>query len=407
MSNTPVATLDNMVCPYNKCMQNRTYNILECDYKTLTNNQKGFKFEMEVQNVLDNLHIDYTGNPNIWNSWIKEQGSSQDYDIKLDYNNLRIECKYVSVRPYHNSFLRDWYQRDCDIIVTSNKDLVSIQDKELLKSKGVKLLGITELFYYLSKLMYNPTIVFNYSLYNLDVLDRKEGEQEGEQAQTKGFVERFKSKTTKNNKKSNKIMNDFKIKRNEGIKMSKEKEMEKLEKELHPDVFNNIEDEDFSKNDYQNRKVITLRKARALAKLPKDEQMILYYRIISDGITTTKLRTIVRDSKKIKDRIYGITDKELREECMKNVFPILYDKGMNLKIANNIISKILGIDIYTSEKLQETTKILERIEEFGNKFPEVLTVLEDRTDNEGNMIIIYKFSMPEKEFAITKEEEQS
>ncbi|WNZ29649.1 MAG: hypothetical protein IAX21_01905 [Candidatus Bathyarchaeota archaeon] len=196
MSNTPVATLDNMVCPYNKCIQNRTYNILECDYKTLTNNQKGFKFEMEVQNVLDNLHLDYTGNPNIWNNWIKEQGSSQDYDIKLDYNNLRIECKYVSVRPYHNSFLRDWYNRHTDIIVTSNKDLVSIQDKELLKSKGVILLSITELFNYLSKLIY-PTSVHSYSYYNLSTLRTKKGEQIGEQAESKGFIERFKSKITK------------------------------------------------------------------------------------------------------------------------------------------------------------------------------------------------------------------
>jgi len=60
--------------------------------------------------------------------------------------------------------MRDWYSRDCDVIVTNNKWNVPYEDRMLLKESGRKLLDTHEFLNYILRLCKkgNKYVVFEY-----------------------------------------------------------------------------------------------------------------------------------------------------------------------------------------------------------------------------------------------------
>lgn len=144
---------------------NQIFNKKEPAFKH-NNLVKGYNYERRIWDILDLSGIDYEGNPIIFEKW--KRYTNRGYDILVSLNGyLRVECKFTSKPIFHSWFMRDWYSRDCDIIVTNNVSNVPLEDRQLLKKKGIELLETYQFCHYLKELknaIYgNKYVIFEYS----------------------------------------------------------------------------------------------------------------------------------------------------------------------------------------------------------------------------------------------------
>ena len=116
------------------------FNVLSID-SNWTRCYKGYYYEMCIQELLENSNIKFTGNPQVYYQW--KQVTQTDYDIMC--NGIKIECKLTLTPIYHSWFIRDWYNRKCDVIVTNCKWNLANKDREALKENNVLLLETHEL----------------------------------------------------------------------------------------------------------------------------------------------------------------------------------------------------------------------------------------------------------------------
>ncbi len=95
---------------------------------------------------------------------MKHTGANYDIRVETDKGWVRVECKFTLTHVYHSWFMRDWYSRSCDIIVTNDKWNVRYEDRKLLRKTGRKLMSTREFMNYVLKLCKkgNKYIVFEY-----------------------------------------------------------------------------------------------------------------------------------------------------------------------------------------------------------------------------------------------------
>jgi len=87
--------------------------------------EKGYEFEMYIQELLEERGIEYSGNPREWSEWLKHTATGFDIRIRLPNGKwITIECKFLSKRVYPSWFSRDWDSRTADVFVTSDKFLI-------------------------------------------------------------------------------------------------------------------------------------------------------------------------------------------------------------------------------------------------------------------------------------------
>jgi hypothetical protein len=132
---------------------NFEYNLEDID-PTWDRLKKGYYYEMLTQERLSCFNISFIGNSSDFEEWKKH--TNTDYDIMVyitDKKELRVECKFSLHSIYHSWFMRDWYSRDCDVIVTNDRWCLSISDIDLLHRKGVVLLDSKDLIPYINNVM--------------------------------------------------------------------------------------------------------------------------------------------------------------------------------------------------------------------------------------------------------------
>lgn len=122
------------------------------DVSNLSRFQKGYLYEYDIWYSLDIHNVEYTSNPQIYSEWLKTTNTGYDLTVNTPKGKLKVECKFTTTPIFHSWFIRDWYSRDADIIVTSNKWNLSSGDRELLKEKRVKLFNDYEFLWYILKL---------------------------------------------------------------------------------------------------------------------------------------------------------------------------------------------------------------------------------------------------------------
>jgi len=75
--------------------------------KDLTRLQKGFAFEMLVQNLLEERGIEYWGNPKDFDLWKQYTACGYDLQVKVKEGYwIKVECKFVLKKVYHSWFVR-------------------------------------------------------------------------------------------------------------------------------------------------------------------------------------------------------------------------------------------------------------------------------------------------------------
>lgn len=115
--------------------------------------EKGFNYESVIWDLLDNHGIRYKSNPKRWKKWLQHTNTDFDLRVKTIRKGwLRVECKFTSKPIYHSWFMRDWYSRNCAVIVTNSIWHIPYEDKILLQKKGVKLLSTYQFLQYILKL---------------------------------------------------------------------------------------------------------------------------------------------------------------------------------------------------------------------------------------------------------------
>lgn len=144
-------------------------NILSDPTSSLSRHEKGFNYEQENWRMLDAHGVTYESNPQTFRKWRRTTCSNYDIRVKTVKKGwLRVECKFTLTHIYHSWFMRDWYSRDCDIIVTNDKWNVRYEDRKLLKEIGRKLMSTREFLNYIPKLCKdgNKYRVFEYPKIN-------------------------------------------------------------------------------------------------------------------------------------------------------------------------------------------------------------------------------------------------
>ena len=97
---------------------------------------KGYYYEMLVQENLANNGITYIGNPIDLEDWKRVTNTDYDIRVKIDPSTwLRVECKLTLTRLFDSWLIRDWYSRNCDVIVTNNVFNVPLYGRNLLATK--------------------------------------------------------------------------------------------------------------------------------------------------------------------------------------------------------------------------------------------------------------------------------
>lgn len=121
-------------------------------------NRIGFSFEYDQMYLMTIHDIDFQSNPPIYEEWLRDNHVLNGYDmlIHTPKGEVKVEIKYSNYPIFHSWFLRDWYSRDCDVIVTNNKWNISSQDRQQLKERGIKLLNEYEFLCYILKLSCTP-----------------------------------------------------------------------------------------------------------------------------------------------------------------------------------------------------------------------------------------------------------
>lgn len=123
---------------------------------------KGFKYERQIWDLLDNIGLEYQPNPIVFEQWKEE--TNKGFDIKLNIPRkgwLKVECKFISKPIFSSWFVRDWLSRDADIFVTNCKWNVPLKERQTLKERGSKLLETHEFYSYLLRLNRKTRTVTN------------------------------------------------------------------------------------------------------------------------------------------------------------------------------------------------------------------------------------------------------
>lgn len=124
------------------------------ELEQLNRNEKGYYYEMRVQDLLLNNQIEFDGNPTNYEEWLRH--TKTGYDIKVrdprNGNWITVECKLTLKELYPSWFKRDWLGKSADIIVTNNPLSLSYRDRKMLTRNGKKLFSTMEFVFYLQKL---------------------------------------------------------------------------------------------------------------------------------------------------------------------------------------------------------------------------------------------------------------
>lgn len=120
----------------------------------MSNNRKGYRYEMKLQNLLSDNKFEYLGNPTDFEEWKKHTKTGYDIIIKnpRDGNWITIECKFILKSIYPSWLLRDWIGRSATIIVTNDPYILSYKQRKMLKENGKKLFSTMEFLFYIQKL---------------------------------------------------------------------------------------------------------------------------------------------------------------------------------------------------------------------------------------------------------------
>jgi hypothetical protein len=121
--------------------------------ESLTRYEKGYHYEMVIQNIMDEMNIDYEGNSKNPVTWRKSTNTGFDIRIKTPKGTwLTIECK-LCLKPIYSCWVkRDWLSRTADIFVTNNLYCISYKDRREFEKRGKKLMSTTELIIFLERL---------------------------------------------------------------------------------------------------------------------------------------------------------------------------------------------------------------------------------------------------------------
>lgn len=131
-------------------------------YGNLNRLEKGYLYEIYIQNSLKRLGIDYTGNSKDYEEW--KITTNTGYDIKV--KDIQIECKFTLTKLFHSWIVRDWLSRSANIIVCSNKWNVRQDDRRLLKQYGKKVMDTGEFLWYIVKLHKEGNKPVGLNIYN-------------------------------------------------------------------------------------------------------------------------------------------------------------------------------------------------------------------------------------------------
>lgn len=131
----------------------------------LNRNEKGYYYEMRVQDLLHDKGLEFNGNSADYEEWLKHTNTG--FDIKMRNPKkgswTTVECKLILKQLYPSWFLRDWLGRSAEIIVTNNPWAVPYKFRKLLRESGKKMFSTMEFLFYIQKLS-NP------NKYNLNIV---------------------------------------------------------------------------------------------------------------------------------------------------------------------------------------------------------------------------------------------
>jgi hypothetical protein len=137
-----------------------TFN--EQEWKDLDRNSKGYLWEQECKHFLKqipNVTI-IRSNPDDFKEYLS-QNSKNENDITLKVKNgiktkiITLECKYRSVPKLYDSWYDEcWKDRESNIFLTNNPNIVSYKKTREAESKNQKIMSLTELIVYLGSLVY-------------------------------------------------------------------------------------------------------------------------------------------------------------------------------------------------------------------------------------------------------------
>lgn len=109
--------------------------------------------------------------------------------------------------------------------------------------------------------------------------------------------------------------------------------------------------------------------ARDIAYSSDKDQIKLAKQILDHSLKereVTKLKTKVRT---IRSMLEKISDENIKEKLSKQIEPILFEKEMTLKLAEDLKLKALGLFVKTPFIVQVLAKLLPRINKFVKEFP--------------------------------------
>lgn len=105
--------------------------------------KKGYAWEVEVQDLLKGLKVEFTGNPRDPNLWKQHVGKG--VDIITPQLDLEIECKFVTVDVWAAGLLKNYIKRfnavKYKVIVTNDLTKFNGKCRKILQEAGIKLLN--------------------------------------------------------------------------------------------------------------------------------------------------------------------------------------------------------------------------------------------------------------------------
>ena len=108
-----------------------SYQMDEQVLKDCSRLEKGYFFELYVQNLLLKFGISFIGNSRCFDTWKRQTNKGYDIKVKVGEGSwLQVECKFTLKKIYPSWIRRDWLSRDCDIIVCNDPSKLSEQDRE-------------------------------------------------------------------------------------------------------------------------------------------------------------------------------------------------------------------------------------------------------------------------------------
>lgn len=116
--------------------------------------QKGYKYEMEIQNALERRKIPHVGNPKAMKEWLRQQGQHiHPPDISTPLLGIKAELKVTDGKVFPSWFKRDWIPRaeHSNVFVCSNKWKVCEWGRKWLKEHHIKLFDTWEFLEFIEK----------------------------------------------------------------------------------------------------------------------------------------------------------------------------------------------------------------------------------------------------------------